>query len=136
MRARALLLLSIGGALLPAAPAAALEPGSIGDEPVRVDITDASSVIYNVDNRDSKPNQVSTRANDDWGLWYNRLNIQGSWGKWNAGLRLDNAWFYRSPYPEQIALDLVNERPASPGALSAPPSSSDSPPCSSCNSPA
>ncbi len=120
MRARVVHILAASTALFIALPASALEPGSIGDEPVRVDITDATSIIYNADNRDSKPNQVSTRANDDWGLWYNRLNIQGSWGKWNVGLRLDNAWFYRSPYPEQIALDLVNERPSTPGALPDP----------------
>jgi len=99
------------------APAFALEPGKLGDDEVRLDVTDASSVLLNWDNRDDKPLDVATRANDDWGMWYNRLNVQGSWGKWTAGLRLDNAWFYRSPYPEAIALDIVETRPAG-GSLS------------------
>jgi hypothetical protein len=95
-----------------ASSASALEPGKLGDDEVRLDITDASSVLLNWDNRDAKPLDVTSRANDDWGMWYNRLNVQASWGKWTAGLRLDNAWFYRSPYPETIALDIVATRPA------------------------
>ncbi len=91
--------------------AAALEPGAIGGDEVHVDVTDASSVLYNVDNRDSTPGDVSSRANDDWGMWYNRLNVQASWNKWQLGLRVDNAWFYRSPYPETIALDITRTDP-------------------------
>lgn len=98
----------------------AIEPGEIGGDPIRLDITNASSLIYNADNRDSKPNSVSTRANDDWGVLYNRLNAQATWGKWTAGLRLDNAWYYRSPYPEGIALELTEERGTPPGGIPAP----------------
>jgi hypothetical protein len=96
-------------------PANALEPGKLGDEAVRVDITNSSSVLYNFDNRDTKPLDVTSRANDDWGMWYNRFNVQATWGKWQAGLRIDNAWFYRSPYPEAIALDIVETAPANTG---------------------
>ncbi len=95
--------------------ARALEPGQIGGDALHIDITDASSVIYNFDNRDTKPLDVPTRANDGWGMWYNRLNLQASSGKWTLGLRVDNAWFYRSPYPESIALDVVQTRPAGGG---------------------
>lgn len=100
-------------------PAHALEPGKLGDDRVHVDVTNASSVLYNFDNRDTRPLDVPTRANDGWGMWYNRLNLQASWGKWTAGVRVDNAWFYRSPYPEAIALDVVEKRPAG-GGLSDP----------------
>ncbi|MEZ4226632.1 MAG: DUF6029 family protein [Polyangiaceae bacterium] len=98
----------------------ALDAGKVGDDAVQLDITDATSLVYNVDNRDSKPNQVNTRANDDWGVWYNRLNLQATWGKWTAGVRVDNAWFYRSPYPEAIALDLTEERGNPPGGIPRP----------------
>ena len=103
-----------------AAPALAIEPGKLGDEEVRLDVTNASSVIYNFDNRDDQPHDVATRANDEWGMWYNRLNLQASWGKWTAGVRVDNAWFYRSPYPEAIAIELEADRPQGPGALPPP----------------
>ncbi len=105
---------------LVASPAWAIEPGELGGEPIRIDVTDATSIVYNVDNRDSKANQVNTRANDDWGVWYNRLNAQATWGKWTAGLRLDNAWYYRSPFPEGIALDLTEERGSPPGGTPPP----------------
>lgn len=93
----------------------ALEPGKIGDDAVHLDVTNATSVLYNFDNRDTRPLDVPTRANDEWGMWYNRLNLQASWGKVTAGLRIDNAWFFRSPYPEAIALDVVETRPAGGG---------------------
>src|SRR6188768_2984358 len=104
-RARALLL---GCALVPAR-AAALEPGSVGSTPVLLDVSESSSVYYNFDNRDSKPSQVATRANDDFGLVYNRLSLQATAGRFSAGVRLDSVWFYASPNVTQIALDLTNE---------------------------
>jgi Family of unknown function (DUF6029) len=98
----------------------ALEPTSVLGTPVAFDITESSSVLYNFDNRDTRPNQVDSRANDDWGLFYNRINVLANGGFWQAGLRLDNAWFFRYPNPTQIGLDLVNTRPPSPGGSTAP----------------
>jgi hypothetical protein len=100
--------------------ASAIEPGKLGEEEVRIDVTNASSLIYNFDNRDDKQHDVASRANDDWGMWYNRLNLQAAWGKWTAGVRVDNAWFYRSPYPETIAIELEADRPKGPTALPGP----------------
>ena len=100
--------------------AAALEPVDVLGAPVAFDITNTSSLLYNTDNRDTRPNQVSTLANDDWGLFYNRLNVLANGGAWQAGLRLDNAWFFASPNPTQIALDLWATRPPSAGGSSAP----------------
>ena len=103
-----------------AARVSALEPVELFGTPVAFDITESSSTLYNFDNRDTRPNQVASRANDNWGLFYNRINVQANGGAWQAGLRLDNAWFFRYPNPTQIGLDLVNTRPASPGGASAP----------------
>lgn len=89
----------------------ALEPGKVAGEPVLVDITESSSVYYNFDNRDSKPNQVATRANDNFGLVYNRLSVQTTRGAFSLGARVDNVWFYASPNATQLALDLTNEAP-------------------------
>jgi hypothetical protein len=100
--------------------AQAIEPGKLGDHEVRIDVTNASSVVYNFDNRDDKQHDVASRANDDWGMWYNRLNLQAAWGQWTAGVRVDNAWFYRSPYPEAIAIELEADRPRAAGSLPGP----------------
>src|SRR5687768_119582 len=79
----------------------ALEPGELAGEPVLLDVTANSSVYYNFDNRDSKPNQVASAANDHWGALYNRLTTQATLGQFQFGLRLDSAWFYRSPAAAQ-----------------------------------
>src|SRR4051812_14406590 len=98
-------------AALVATRALALEPGSVAGEPVLVDVSESSSVYYNFDNRDSKPNQVATRANDDFGLVYNRLSVQATRGNFSLGARVDSVWFYASPNATQLALDLTNEAP-------------------------
>jgi len=102
-------------AALVATHALALEPGSVAGEPVLLDVNESSSVYYNFDNRDSKPSQVATRANDHFGLVYNRLSLQATRGHLSLGVRVDNVWFYASPDPTQLALDLTNEaRPNDP----------------------
>ena len=115
--------LILGGST--ALPAHALEPGEVAGEPLRLDITNASSLLVNLDNRDTQPNQVNTLANDHWSMWYNRLNVQLNWGKWRAGSRLDTAVFgprsagkqlLTTPDPTQIGLDLVKLREPLPGA--------------------
>jgi hypothetical protein len=87
----------------------ALEPGSVAGTPVLFDVSESGSVYYNFDNRDSRPSQVATRANDDFGLVYNRLSLQATAGHFSAGVRIDNVWFYASPNVTQLALDLTNE---------------------------
>ena len=98
-------------AWLGTAIASALEPVQVGGEAVQIDVTNAGSLIYNFDNRDTKPNEVSTLANDDWGMLYNRLTLQAAWQNWQIGTRLDGVWFYASPSPTDIALELDRTRP-------------------------
>jgi len=78
-------------AFFAALPARALETAPVGGEPVRIDLTEATSVIQNVDNRNTRPGDYATRIDDDWGFWYNRLNTQASWKNFQVGLRLDSA---------------------------------------------
>jgi hypothetical protein len=87
----------------------------LAGEPVVVDVTESSSLIWAADNRDFRLNQVPTLTNDHWGVWYNRLNVQASSAAWQLGLRLDNAWFYSSPDPTAVALELERERRAARG---------------------
>src|SRR5450432_2026450 len=98
----------------------ALEPTAVLGVPVAFDVTESSTISYNFDNRDTRANQVPTRANDNWGLWYNRANVLANGGAWQVGLRIDNAWFFRYPNPTQIGLDLVSSRPATQGGASPP----------------
>lgn len=95
-------------ALLPSL-ARGLEPGSVAGTPLLLDVSESGSVYYNFDNRDSRPHQVSTRANDHFGLVYNRLSLQATAGRVSAGVRVDNVWFYASPNVTQLALDLTRE---------------------------
>jgi len=114
MRAtRAALFLAVA---LSATRARALETPPVGGEPMRVDLTEATSVFYNVDNRNSRTGVTATRLDDDWGVWYNRFNAQGSWQSFQVGLRLDSAWFYTAPDPTDTALTLLNERRTNPRA--------------------
>ena len=108
------------GAVCAPAEGLALEPTDALGIPIAFDVTESSTVSYNFDNRDTRANQVPTRANDNWGLWYNRANVLANGGAWQVGLRIDNAWFFRYPNPTQIGLDLVNSRPAASGGASAP----------------
>jgi hypothetical protein len=87
--------------------AGAVEAATSGGEPIRVDITEATSVFYNVDNRNTRPGDVTRSVDDDWGVWYNRLNAQASWKKWQLGLRVDSAWFYTAKTPTDVSLDLL-----------------------------
>src|SRR5688572_31995123 len=100
---RLLWALPLSAALLPTL-AHALEPGSVGDTPLLLDISESGSVYYNFDNRDSRPSQVSTRANDHFGLVYNRLSLQATAGSVSTGVRVDNVWFYASPNVTELAL--------------------------------
>jgi hypothetical protein len=90
-------------------------------EPVaRVDVSNATTVLYATDNRDFSPNQVATVVNDDWGVFYNRLNVRAARGAFSLQLRLDTAWYFVSPDPTAAALELVRRRPADPDGLSNP----------------
>lgn len=84
----------------------------------RVDVTNATTLLYAADNRDFAPNQVSTLVNDDWGVFYNRLNVHGARGGLSLQLRLDTAFYFVSPDPTAVALELVERRPRDPSGLS------------------
>ncbi|HEX6767576.1 MAG TPA: hypothetical protein VF103_18885 [Polyangiaceae bacterium] len=111
-------------ALALAGPAHAAEPGAKESpraaEPAatRIELTDAVTVLYAGDNRDFRPSSVPTVVNDDWGVFYNRLHAELDHGNFRFGFRVDNAWFYASPDPTTVALELVDRRPG--GAATVP----------------
>jgi len=99
--------LALAGALATlAAPLHAAPSPHVGDSAL-VEVTDASSALYNFDNRDTRPGQVASVANDDWGLFYNRLNLQVTSGRLTLSVRADNAWFFAAPSAASIAGELA-----------------------------
>jgi hypothetical protein len=117
-----LALVSAPRAALAAEPEAAAKAEAAPERQsdVRFEITEATTLMYAWDNRDSTPNNVATEVNDHFGVWYNRLNAQASTGGFRFGLRLDNAWYFTSPDVTETALDLYASRPDEPGGLSPP----------------
>jgi hypothetical protein len=102
--------------LLAVARSLSAEPEGVGS----LDVTEATSILYALDNRDFAPNAVASVVNDHWGVLYNRLNAQASRGGLRLGLRLDTAWFFRSPDPTAVGLELERRRPPDSSGLSKP----------------
>jgi hypothetical protein len=119
MRASVSLIATVGVGLLPVS-AAALEPGEIDGEAVRLDVSNSTSVLVTVDNRNTRVNDPSSLADDDWGLFYNRFNTQLDWSHFSAGVRIDSAGFFRRPNPTQVALDLTEGRREEQGRAGGP----------------
>ena len=94
--------------------------GAEASPPVRFELTNATTLLYAGDNRDTKPNQVATLMNDDFGMFMNRFNAHASRGGFRASLRLDNAWYLDAPDPTEVALELVRTRPGDGGVVSDP----------------
>ncbi len=99
----------LSGALFAALTASAAP--SLARDDIGFELTDASSTLYNFDNRDTRAGQVSSVANDHFGMFYNRLNLQANRGRVVASLRLDNAWFFASQTPADVASELARQVP-------------------------
>jgi hypothetical protein len=86
------------------APAAALaaEVPNVGGKPLLVDVTNTGIFNYHFDNRDFKPGNVATEANDNYAEWLDRFNLQLSWWRLRTGVRLDGAAFARTLSPSSI----------------------------------
>lgn len=96
---------ALGLSLAWVTPAAAFEPGAIDGDPVHVDVTASTSYLVSIDNRNSRPSDANTFADDDWQLWYNRLGTRVHWGIWEANLQIHSAVFPAGPDPTEVALD-------------------------------
>ncbi len=96
--------------LLGARTAGAVDTAPVGGQPIHLDVTETASVLYNVDNRNSDQASVASHVDDDWGVYYNRLNALASYGHFHAGLRLDSAWFFTAKTPTEVALELLREQ--------------------------
>ena len=67
------------------------------DTPIDVRVTETAVFAYHFDNRNG------TRADDHYGEWLNRLNVQATRGSFTAAMRLDSAVFALRPDPNVIA---------------------------------
>ena len=92
--------LSLLAALAPAR-AFAVETELAG-KPLVVDVTNTSIVNYHFTNRNTADGNISTLLDDNYGEWLDRLNIQVSWWKLSAGVRIDGATFFATPSAARI----------------------------------
>jgi hypothetical protein len=83
-------------ALLAPANAFAVET-EVGGKPLVVDVTNTSILNYHFNNRNTADANISTLLDDNYGEWLDRLNIQVSWWKLRAGVRIDGATFFAKP---------------------------------------
>jgi hypothetical protein len=75
----------------------------IGDKRLTLDISNTTELGYHFDNRNSAPIDLanptlapSQYIDDNYGDWFNRLQIRAFYWKLNAGVRLDSALFFRT----------------------------------------
>jgi hypothetical protein len=85
----------------------AFDAGEVAGDPILVDITASTSYLVSVDNRNTRPSAVSSFADDDWQLWYNRLGTRVHWGIWEANLQIHSAVFPVHPDATEVALDVL-----------------------------
>lgn len=96
----AFLPLSLLATLAPAR-ASAVETQLAG-KPLVVEVTNTSVINYRFNNRNTADGNISTVLDDDYGEWLDRLNLQVSWWKLRAGIRVDGATFFATPGAERI----------------------------------
>lgn len=95
----------------PASQARAVEVNVAG-EPLVLDVTNSAFFNYHFDNRDYASGRVGTLLNDNYFEWIDRLNVQLSYWRFRAGLRIDGAVYAGTP--NQAAIDqLVREQQSS-----------------------
>ncbi len=97
--------------LLVAAPAVAQDKPVL-DKPT-ITVTETSVLKYRFDNRNGDTG--TNRIDDHYGEWLNRLNIQGTSGRFTAAFRLDSALYFLKPNPNTLATEDLGK------ALSQPP---------------
>lgn len=94
------------------------QPASGGEEAAgarfRLDVTNSTTALANLDNRDDRRADVASRANDGWSVLYNRLNLDASRDSLRFQLRLDALRYVRKPAGEDIAQELTSEEPEGP----------------------
>lgn len=91
----------VAAALTLSASAGAVEVPDVAGEPMLIDITNTAVGNYRFDNRNdnadpSQLDDVGTRVDDFYGEWLDRLNIQATWWRLRASVRVDAATFIGS----------------------------------------
>ena len=78
----------------------AVEITDVGDESLRIDISNTSTIAYRVDNRNaqgaSQRLRPERRVDDNYGEWLNRLYLRSYYGDFSLGVRLDSAVYFNT----------------------------------------
>ncbi len=73
--------------------ARAVDVGDVGGKPLVIDVTNTSIFNYRFNNRNDADNKFSTKVDDNYGEWLDRLNIQASYWQFRLGVRVDAATY-------------------------------------------
>ena len=75
----------------------------VGGKSLTLDVSNTSDVGYHFDNRNTPPFDPKNptigplqRVDDDYGDWFDRLQVRAFYGKFSLGLRLDTAIFFHT----------------------------------------
>ncbi len=105
--------------LLSGAPAAALETPNLGGKPVVIDSPNTAVTTYHFNNRNDSDLNPPTQVDDNYGEFLDRLNIQGSWGRFRLGVRLDTAVYFHTVDRTGVAALVKDQTPAVDAAAKA-----------------
>jgi hypothetical protein len=108
----ALASLAAAGALLASGEAAAVEVEDVGGKPMVIDITNTAVVAWHFNNRNDSDLNATNQVDDNYGEFLDRLNLQASWWRFRAGLRLDTAVYFHTLDRNGVAALVHDQTPA------------------------
>ncbi len=81
-------------------PAHAVDLPTVGDNPLRLDVTNFTLVAQRFN---ARTNEGEAFEDQGYGAFINRLNVALNWGKWTAGTRLDSALYWERPEDRAVS---------------------------------
>ena len=101
--------------IVAASPAVALaiDVNDVGGDTLTIDVTNTSALGYHFDNRNDAAVGApppSTLVDDNYGEWFNHLNVLASYGRFSLGFRLDSAVFFHAQPTEAALYALAQKR--------------------------
>jgi hypothetical protein len=90
----------------------------IGGRPLDVDVTNTAVFDYHFNNRNDQNLDVPRQADDFYGEWVDRLNVQASYWRFRLGVRLDAAVFFHALSRDDVAALIADQKPILDAAAS------------------
>ncbi len=112
MRVRLAAVVSLALAASPAV-ARAIDVDNVGGDTLTIDITNTSALGYHFDNRNDAAVGApppSSLVDDNYGEWFNHLNVLASYGRFTLGLRIDSSVYFHAQPTETALYALAQKR--------------------------